>query len=95
MKKTTKQSTKAFLKREIFTKSNTKVRELKGKFYLKLFNNIIAILHADGTLQITNAGWESKTTKERLNSLPNVSIQQKNFKWYLNGELWDGKLTEV
>jgi hypothetical protein len=46
-------------------------------------------------MKITNAGWRSNTTKERLNGLPNVSIQQKKGDWYLNGEVWNGQSTEV
>lgn len=44
---------------------------------------------------ITNAGWQSNTTKERLNGLNGVSISQKNFVWYLNGREWDGSLIEI
>ena len=36
----------------------------------------------DGQLMITNAGWKSNTTKERLNGLNGVSIYQKNFEWF-------------
>lgn len=49
----------------------------------------------DGKLWITNSGWMTKTTKERLNGLPNVSIIQKSGDWYLNGEKWDGDWIEV
>lgn len=40
---------------------------------------------------ITIAGWQTKTTKERLNGLAGVSLSQKNFQLYLNGHEWDGK----
>ena len=46
-------------------------------------------------LFITNCGWFSNTTKERLNALPNVNIYQKNWNWYLNGNEWNGELTEI
>jgi hypothetical protein len=39
---------------------------------------------------ISNAGWFSKTTKERLNGLYGVSISQKAGEWYLNGIKWGG-----
>jgi hypothetical protein len=35
------------------------------------------------------------TTKERLNGFNMVDIVQKDFEWYLNGELWDGSLIKV
>lgn len=95
MRQITIDSVNAFINRKEFTKQNTKVRELNGKYYLKLHNNIIAILYKDDTIQITNSGWFSNTTKERLNGLPNVKIVQRNFFWYLNGKEWDGKLIEI
>jgi hypothetical protein len=49
----------------------------------------------DGYLWITNAGWQSNTTKERLNALACVSIQQKNGKWFLNGKEWNGEWINV
>lgn len=44
----------------------------------------------EGVLWISNAGWTSNTTKERLNGLRGVSISQKDWQWYLNGKAWDG-----
>ena len=95
MRKITKDSIDAFLNRKMFTRQNMKVREYNNKFYLKLHNNIIAVLHEDNTLQITNCGWFSNTTKERLNGLWCVDIYQKNFVWYLNGKEWNGNLITV
>jgi len=95
MRQITKESVNAFLNRQAFNKSNTSVSNLNGKYYLSLFGNIIAVLHPDNTLMITNAGWESNTTKERLNALPNVNICQKNFAWYLNGIEWGGDWVEI
>ena len=57
---------------------------------LYLFGNIIARKNDDGTISITSAGWPTNTTKDRLNGLPGVSIVQKNYEWFLNGESWDG-----
>lgn len=36
-------------------------------------------------------GWATPPTKERLNALDGVSIQQKKGKWYLNGVEWSGE----
>jgi len=95
MRQITKESINAFLNRQIFTRQNMKVREHKNKYYLKLHDNIIAVLHKDNTLLIQNCGWFTPTTKERLNALPNVHIQQKNYVWYLNGKEWNGELTDI
>ena len=99
MRKITEESVNAFLNRTKFKKQNM---EVENKNYglgiatlLKLHGNTIAILNELNELFITNCGWESNTTKERLNALPNVSIRQKNFEWFLNGELWNGELTKI
>ena len=97
MKAITKEAVRNFLMAKPYNKSNTTVRILPNVTVLSLFGNEIAYLYndPDRTLSITNAGWVSKTTKERLNALPNVSIRQKNNQFHLNGEKWDGKLKEV
>ena len=44
----------------------------------------------DGQLMITNAGYFTTTTKDRLNGLNGVSIYQKNYDWFLTGKKWNG-----
>lgn len=97
MRKITKESIDAFLNAKKFKKSNTEVRVLPNVTVLILFDNEIAYKYNDpqNTLMITDAGWQTNTTKERLNGLPNVSIHQKNRQWYLNGEKWDGELIDI
>lgn len=45
-------------------------------------------------IEITSAGWQTTTTKERLNGLLDQigvgRIYQKNFNWYLNNKPWNG-----
>ena len=73
------------------------VEVLPNVTILKLHQNPIAYLYNDPnkTLSISNCGWFSNTTKERLNALPNVDIRQKNFKWFLNGKEWNGNLIDI
>lgn len=74
---------------------NTKVEvEDNGVTKLFLFGNLIAV-RDNGVTRISNAGWESNTTKERLNGLHGVHIQQKKGEWYLNGEKWNGRWKEI
>jgi len=94
-RKITKESISAFLDRKPFKKSNMEVDECYGQFRLKLHGNTIAVLDEFGMLSVSNAGWASNTTKERLNGLPNVGIHQKNWQWYLNGNEWNGEWTRV
>jgi hypothetical protein len=97
MKKITRDSVDAFMNARPFRKDNTEVTVLDNVTVLKLFGNEIAYRYNDPerTLSITNAGWFSNTTKERLNGIPNVRIHQKNFNWYLNDKEWDGRLIDV
>ena len=97
MRKITNDSINAFMNASKFNKQNTSVEVLPNVTILKLHGNPIAYRYNDPkrTLSITNAGWFSNTTKERLNALPNVNIVQKNFVWYLNGKEWNGDLTDI
>lgn len=96
MKNITHESVSAFYARKNFKKANMQViHSENGSTRMYLHGNCIAILDNQNKLYITNAGWQSKTTKERLNALKSVSIYQKNWQWYLNGRLWDGGLTLI
>jgi hypothetical protein len=77
-----------------FKSSNTKVTIDGDTAKLFLHGNLISIKR-ENKISITNAGWMSNVTKERLNALNGVSIRQKKGNWYLNGELWDGKLIPI
>lgn len=61
---------------------------------LWLFGNKIAEWREDG-LWVSNGGWDSKTTKERLNGLSGVNIVQRRGTWFLNGREWDGRWINV
>ena len=97
MRKITEETIGKFMSDEKFKKGHDEVIVLENVTILKLFGNAIAYRYNDPerTLAITHAGWDGSTTKERLNALPNVSIQQKKGAWYLNGEEWDGKLIDI
>lgn len=61
---------------------------------LWLFDNKIAEIRRDG-LWITNAGWDSRTTNERLNGLSGVSVSKRRGVLLLNGREWDGRWVHV
>ena len=97
MRQITIDSINAFLNARKFNRQNMSVEVLPNVTILKLHNNAIAYKYNDPkeTLSITNCGWFSNTTKDRLNGLPNVNIFQKNFEWFLNGKKWDGNLINI
>lgn len=71
----------AFYSGRKFKQSNTRVENSE----LYLHGNLIARLNG-GTLQINLCGWNTQTTRERLNALQGVNLKQINFKPYLNGK---------
>jgi len=96
MRKITKDAYWAFRFEEPFKRGNTEVRVLDDSPHdittkLYLHGNLIARQNRKEGLLITNAGYFTNVTKERLNAFPNVNIVQKNGEWFLNGELWNGE----
>lgn len=71
-----------------FNKSNTTVTVEGDRVDMLLHNNLIA-RREKGTLQITMAGWETPTTRERLNGIPGVTVYQHKGEQYLNGQKWE------
>ena len=70
MRKIEEQATRAFLNRKTWRKNNTSTGLENGRRWgLRLHNNLIAVLHDDGTVVVNNCGWESRTTQSRLNAL--------------------------
>jgi hypothetical protein len=90
MRKVTDKITTAFLAGKAKSLGNTST---DGKS-LFLHGNMIA-RHAGEKLEVTLAGWPTVTTRERLNALPGVSINQKNHTQYLNGKVWGGEWTAI
>ena len=97
MRDITRDAIQAFRNSTRFKRRNTEIKVLRHVTIMLLHGNKIAYKYNDpqNTIEITNCGWESNTTKERLNAIQGVSITQKNFVWYLNGKKWDGNLIEI
>jgi len=97
MRQITEESVQAFNQAKAFKKANMEVEVLPNVTIMKLHGNSIAFRYNDPerTLSITNCGWQTNTTKERLNGIDGVNISQKRGVWFLNGVEWDGKLIDV
>lgn len=89
MRKITEQAIENFYNSTSFSKDNTQVIVKQDRVELRLFNNLIAISDEIG-IKITDAGWETRTTYERLNGLTGVHITKRKGITYLNDEKWDG-----
>ena len=68
---------------------NTQVITIDGVSFVYLHGNQIATIDED-SMTVYDGGWQSTTTKSRLNALCNYfcmdgeCVYQKNFKWYVD-----------
>ena len=96
MRKITKLAVQSFLDRKEFQLSNTRVETDEASSSLFLFENKIAILNRQGAMFVSLGGYHyTRTTQERLNALPGVSVRKAKGEVYLNGLKWDGKFVMV
>jgi hypothetical protein len=99
--KITMDSVHAFVIGRPFRRQNMEVTINGNWVYLYLYGNTIAMRdQTNGKVYIRNCGWETKTTKMRLNYLLYVynsplKIRQKNWVWYLGDKQWEGCNTYI
>ena len=84
MRKVTSKAIAAFTASRNFRSGNTEVTASGGNRHLWLHGHNIARIGPDG-LEINLCGWNTPTTRERLNGLPNVRIHTKQGQAFLNG----------
>ena len=83
--------------RKNFSSGNTTVRSYADQVRVYLHGNHIASLDtATHALTLKDGGWQSNTTKSRLNALldefvPSMGIFQKDWVWYISDGL-DGSV---
>lgn len=92
MRKITQDAVHAFHNGYNFKRDNTRVvKEHSGLVTMYLHGNCIATNGFLSGIMISNGGWSSNTTKERLNGvIGRGRIVQRNHQWYLDGKAWDG-----
>jgi hypothetical protein len=98
-RKITTQASHAFMSAKEFRLDNTTVTIEPVQFAMFEEKMVVLRLHGNkiaqrivgsNEIEVSNAGWQSNTTKERLNGLPGVSVVQRKGVWFLNGKEWDG-----
>ena len=73
--------------------ANTRVETVEGVSSVYLHNNLIAEI-TDDSIKLYDGGWQSVTTKSRLNAIlsehgvTGEGVFQKNFEWFIR--LWNG-----
>ena len=87
----------AIANRKNWSKSNTSVSANdEGTTFVTLHGNLIAQISNNGDMKLSSCGWQTVTTKSRLNAildvfLHNVHIVQRQFEWYIDGDcFFDG-----
>jgi len=96
MRKITKDIIEAFENGINYKLGNSEVCTLPGGSDVKMYlhGHLIAKKDING-LSITNCGYFTNVTKERLNGISGVSISQEKGVWYLNGKTWDGEWINI
>lgn len=95
MRKVTSEASRAFQDYTNFRSGNTRIEVISNgddAVIMYLHGHAIAKEITTGPergLYVRSAGWETSTTKERLNGLIGVHVVQKAGQWYLNGEIWE------
>ena len=90
MRKIETQMIAAIHNNQDWSNANTRViySPIRNTSEIYLHNNLIAIIE-DGDLQVFDGGYQSNTTKSRLNALcdefciAGEGVFQKNFQWYV------------
>jgi hypothetical protein len=96
MRKITSEAIKAFNNFQSFNKQNMQilVGDSGDAVLMQLHGHTIAAKNGN-TLSITNAGYNTRTTNDRLNALDGVHVYNKNKQLFLNDEKWDGEWIEI
>ena len=113
MRKIEREMIQAIIDQRNWSSSNTTVKYDKDSGLSQVFlhgHNIAEYGHGDMSLAVNNCGYETNTTKSRLNVLIQFvhgglsGLYQKNFEWFLRLPLqsgdtqdfpWSGALTAV
>jgi hypothetical protein len=81
----------AFYELKKFKLDNTEVRDSA----IYLHGNKIAEHGNECSIWITTAGWNTRTTFERLNGLYGCHVTKRKGILYLNEKEWDGKWIKI
>jgi len=100
MRKIESQMNAAITNSKDWKSGNTEVTNIDGVSYVYLHGNKIAEV-GDRFIRLFDGGWQSNTTKSRLNAilqvhgLPGESVFQKAYTWFTKLYTGNGKLTVV
>ena len=88
MRKIEQQMNNAISNNADWRSANTSVETIDGVSYVRLHGNLIAEVDDNG-IKLYDGGWQSNTTKSRLNAIltehgiAGEGVFQKNFEWFI------------
>jgi hypothetical protein len=86
MRKITKQTVEAFENNQNFKSDNMEVSSDQFMNRMWLHGNLIAVKdHVNDVLKVSLCGWNTNTTRERLNGIPGVNVSTRKGQAFLNG----------
>ncbi len=100
MRKIESQMNAAITNSKDWKSGNTEVTNIDGVSYVYLHGNKIAEV-GDGFIRLYDGGWQSNTTKSRLNAilqvhgLPGESVFQKAYTWFAKLYTGNGQFAVV
>ena len=81
-------------------KNNRKSRKLENNTYgyieydgsvsVELHSTKVVTLYANGLVKLASGGWQTVTTKDRMNRYSPVSVRQRKGEWYVMSTCADG-----
>ena len=105
MRKIEQQMNRAIANRTDWSLSNTRVEFNDSTNCSSVFlhgHNIATVAHSTNAVKISSCGWQTVTTKSRLNAILSevkygCRVFQKQFDWYLSTnnqtvDFWDGMI---
>lgn len=54
-----------------------------GSVGITLHSTCVVRIHEDGTYTLSNGGWQTPTTKDRINQYSPVRVYQRNYEWFV------------
>ena len=72
--------------------NNTRLIKRGDDYAVRLHYTNVVTIHPNGTYTLRSGGWQTVTTKRRINQFSPVGIYQKDFVWYMpdGSEFFDG-----
>lgn len=61
-----------------------------GSVGITLHSTCVVRMYEDGTYKLSNGGWLTPTTKDRINKYSPYKVYQKNYTWYVSKKCADG-----